>query len=118
MPKLIRNQFKDFIFLLTNNYPIMHIKSCILELPIPNKSEKNLLKNELKKNIENYENILRNNFGDYDLFDINQLHEKIKLIPIKEKTHYLWLNHRYIALKDISFFILNLQILKKNIEKK
>ena len=117
MTKIVKKEFHDFIFLIKNDYPIEHIKLYIKELPKPLKRDMTYLKREIVSIFKKYENILIENVGIYDLFEINQLKEKISTLTNDKQIYYLWLNNRYIILKDVAFFIYNLPNLVKNIEK-
>ena len=117
MAKLVKKEFQDFIFLIKNDYPIEHIKLYIKELPKPLKREMTYVKREFVSIFKKYENILSEKFGIDDLFEINQLKEKISTLTLDKQMYYLWLNHRYISLKEVAFFIYNLPNLVKNIEK-
>lgn len=113
MAKSVKNEYKDIIFLIKDDYPIDHIKCYVNELSKPNKRDMNYIKKEFKNIFKKYEDILCKTFGDYDLFEINHVKEKTTHLPIKEKFYYLWLNHRYIDLKEVAFYMYNLQNMQK-----
>ena len=113
MAKFVKNEFKDIIILIKNDYPIDHIKLYLKELPKPIKRDMNYLKKEFKAIFQKYEDILIGNFGNIDLFEVSQLKKKTINLSPKEKLHYLWLNHRYIELKEVAFYVYNLQNLHK-----
>lgn len=113
-PKYIRKEVKDFISLLRDNYPIMHLKPYLRSFCNLNKNNINYIKNELIKTTNHIEGVLTQKCGTLDFFEINNVSEKVKDLPLSEKHHYIWLNYRFIELKDMCFYILNVNNYAKN----
>lgn len=109
----LRKEIHYFIEKINDDYPILYIKSLMYELPKLTKKEQIYLLKKINEFNKSNEEIVNKYLQDIDIYEIELVNLKLEHIEIKERLDILWKYYRYLDLKDIQFYILNMHKLMK-----
>lgn len=111
--RFIKKEINYFIEQMNNDYPISYLKSLMYEFPkLTNREQTHLYKEIYKYNLKN-EKSFNQYLNDIDIYNEDLVKSKLESIHIKERLDILWKYYRYLDLKDILFYIVNMNRLMK-----